>query len=168
MNDEEVNYLKIKDKFITDYYNGDTRFYDLPSILSEDYDIAMMIVENSPLELENFEVELKNTYSICHEAVSRNGKALEYVSPELQKDIELVKVAIWSDIEALYFVDYELKKSKELLLYLEGYLEQENFKQLFPEIYNEVMFRKTSREHEENLNGLLVPKDEKITIRHKI
>ena len=168
MTDEEASYLYIKNKFITDYYNGDTRFYDLPRVLLEDYDIAMLVVESSPLELENFSIELKNSYNICHTAVSQDGRALEYVDPELQKNMELVQVAVWSNIEALYFVDEDLKKSDEFLTYLETFIEQKDFKQLFPEIYNDVCFRKTAREHAEKLNSLLVEKDEKKPLRHKI
>lgn len=167
MFDEEIDYLKIKNNFINNFYNGSIG-RDIPNSLEEDYDIALMIVENYPLELENLIPEFKSNFDICYAAIVKDGRALEYVSPELLLDTLLVKTAVCSHIEALYFIPEELKNNSEFLLYLEDFLEQKDFNRLFPELYNKVLNIKNAREHEVELRAVLIDKDEKITKRVKI
>ena len=168
MTNEEAQKENIRNQFIKDFYNGNCRYKHMPEELSDDYDIALMVVESNPLELENFIQEFKNSFSICQVALQRDGRALEYVGDELIENMEILTTAIYSHIQALYFVPETMLKNEEILNILEEYTDDLEFQKLFPDLYNEALYRKNAKEHEENLSNKLVPKDNVILKKPKI
>lgn len=91
-------------------------------------DVAYIVIQKSPLELENLSWEFRSDKDIVLQAVSSNGAALAFTSAELKKDKEVVLSALCAQHrgkDAFQWIDSELKKDKQFFIEL---LKNENFK----------------------------------------